>query len=470
MPTTIFDAPAPSSDTSDYGPDGTVDSDDSTSDQDEATLMSRPLVKEEVTDDPPLTKKASIGRIKDAWDHEPLAGQYDRATDVAPRLLVCGWQGCRSKLGSFALLEKATCRRVNTTRSALRRHLHTVHVNDPQFSVVLQNPVVTLQQAGEDSFPTSPILLLPVSPDTAPSLPSSSSKFPTYIAFLPRLRPAPLNHKRQKAVNDASELDPYFGEFFEEDEPLKPRHRLQLSRRPAPSAPNLERVKRLEKVQLTPSRRLRRTQSVVSATETSPEPDESHDFVFKVTHRVRGTTLCLPRREMPPPPDLSKVSWREFKAPVAPELETAVTDVGSSSRAPSVATLTAPSSRASSVELPVSEAFRKRKISPPPSSPYASSPFGLRSLPQAASVGTAVTKTESQATARSAAMVPTEPSLPPTIGFKALAAWRSGFEHAVEAGVMDKDEDPFLPQPVKTGRKKERAKKRGRPLKRTRLE
>ncbi|KAG8959934.1 hypothetical protein FRC00_001095 [Tulasnella sp. 408] len=344
-----------------------------------------------------------------------------------------------------------------------------VHVNDPQFSVVLQNPVVTSQQAGRDSSPTSPILLLPVSPAAAPSLPSSSSQFPTYIAFLPRLRPAPLNTKRQKVVNDESDLDHYFGEFFEEDQPLKPRHRLQLSRRPVQPSLNLERVKRLEKVQLTPSRRLRRTQSVVSAAETSPEPEEFHNIVFKVAHRVRGTTLCLPRREMPPPPDLSKVSWREFKAPVAPELETAVTDVASSSRAPSVATLAEPSSRASSVEPPVSEAFRKRKISPPPPS-SGSSPFGLRSLPQAASVGIALTKTESQATARSATMVPTEPSLPPTIGFKALAAWRGGFEHAVEIGVMDKDEDPFLPQPVKTGRKKERAKKRGRPSKRTRLE
>ncbi|KIO32261.1 hypothetical protein M407DRAFT_241520 [Tulasnella calospora MUT 4182] len=172
---------------------------------------------------------------------------------------------------------------------------------------------------------------------------------------------------------------------------------------------------------------------------------------------------------MPPPPDLSKVSWREFKAPIGPELEAAATDVAPSSRAPSVATLAAPpSSRESSVEPPISETFRKRKISPPPSSPSA---IGLHSLPQATSVEIAVTETDSQSTVCSAALVPTvEPPLPPTIGFKALSTWRSGFEHAVETGAMEKDQDPFLPKPAKTGRKKERARKKGRPTKRVRLE
>ncbi|KAG8923858.1 hypothetical protein FRC01_012233 [Tulasnella sp. 417] len=109
MPTTVFDAPAPSSDTSDYDPDGPIDSDDSQSDQDEGTSTSRPPLKE-AANDPPLKNKPSTGHLKDTWDHEPLAGRYDRATDMAPRMLVCGWQGCPSKLGSFALLQKASLR------------------------------------------------------------------------------------------------------------------------------------------------------------------------------------------------------------------------------------------------------------------------------------------------------------------------------------------------------------------------
>lgn len=311
---------------------------------------------------------------------------------------------------------------------------------------------------------------MPASSTVVAPLPSCPSSLPTYLAFLPRLRPALSNPTRQEIVDDGNDFDPYFMEFFEEDEPLKPRHRIQLSRRPIQSSQNLERVKELERVQLTPSHRLRRTQSVVSAAETSPGPEESLEVAFTVARRIRGSIPYLPSREPPPPPDLSRVSWREFKAPVRPELEPAATDVGSSSRAPSVATLAAPpSSRESSVEPPVAESFKRRKISTAPSSPFA---IPLPSLPSVTLAEIAAgTQTGSQSTMSPlAGASSTDSVLPPTIGFNALSTWRKGFEHAVEMGAMEQDYDPFLPKPVKGRPRKERAKKRGRAQKRARIE
>lgn len=110
MPTTVFDDPAPSSGTSDYAPEGAFDSDDAQSDQDEGIPTPHLPSQGEVSNGLSLRKKASAERVKDAWDHEPLAGQYDRATEVAPRMLACRWQSCQSKLASLALLEKASLR------------------------------------------------------------------------------------------------------------------------------------------------------------------------------------------------------------------------------------------------------------------------------------------------------------------------------------------------------------------------
>lgn len=107
MPTTVFNDPAPSSDTSDYVPEGVFDS---PSDQDEGIQTPHLPSQGEVSNGLSLRKKASAEHVKDAWDHEPLAGQYDRATEFAPRMLACRWQSCQSKLASFALLEKASPR------------------------------------------------------------------------------------------------------------------------------------------------------------------------------------------------------------------------------------------------------------------------------------------------------------------------------------------------------------------------
>ncbi|KAG8999118.1 hypothetical protein FRB90_012145 [Tulasnella sp. 427] len=179
----------------------------------------------------------------------------------------------------------------------------------------------SILQASSPTFSSAPIILTPISVDVVPPLPPTSSKFPTYLPFLPPLRPAPLNPKRNKVADRTTDLDPWFMEFFQEEETLKPKHRLQLGRQPLQTPRNLDRVKQLETVQLTPSRRLRRTESLTSTAEPSPETEQSLAVEVKVQPRIKGTVLYLPPRAAPPPPDLSKVSWREFGAPHAPELE-----------------------------------------------------------------------------------------------------------------------------------------------------
>lgn len=98
----------PSSDLSDYVQDEASDSGGDVSDPGEGTSTPHHVQEGASAREHPSKQRAND--VKDVWDHEPLSNQYDRAVDVAPRLLGCGWQGCQSKLASLMLLEKASLR------------------------------------------------------------------------------------------------------------------------------------------------------------------------------------------------------------------------------------------------------------------------------------------------------------------------------------------------------------------------